>query len=95
MGHFRPIQPVLPAGPCPLNSESDRIFASSRNAAMKIATVRAAEGPLWFDGWISTTFCEAWFWRFRRYNLAVTLFSTMENLSALATQLRARRRSMW
>ena len=20
-GHFRPIQPVLPAGPCPLNSE--------------------------------------------------------------------------
>jgi hypothetical protein len=41
LGHFRPIQPVLPAGPCPLNSESDRIFASSRNAAMGYNTSRS------------------------------------------------------
>ena len=33
LGHSRPMQPVLPAGLCPLRSESDRIAASPRNVA--------------------------------------------------------------
>ena len=32
--HFRLMQPVLPAGPCPLRSESDRNAALPRNVAM-------------------------------------------------------------
>jgi hypothetical protein len=33
VGRFRPIQPVLAGGPCPLRSSSDRSAALSRNAA--------------------------------------------------------------